>query len=166
MVRSHLEYAAPVWSPYYHNLAEELEKIQRRATKRLPELKDHSYEDRLKRLKLPTLVYRRIRGDLINVYKYTTGKFKLTSHLKLKESRIHTRGHSMQLEKRSAKTDRHKYSFSHRVVDWWNRLPEKVVKAPSVNAFKNQLDIHFKDHPVVYNCKALDCPLSPGISIY
>jgi len=33
-----------------------------------------TYKDRLKRLKLPTLKYRRIRGDMIEVYKILTNK--------------------------------------------------------------------------------------------
>ena len=43
MIRSHLEYAAPVWSPYSWKLADEIEKFQRRATKRVPTLKDLPY---------------------------------------------------------------------------------------------------------------------------
>ena len=63
MVRSHLEYATPVWSPQcgLHNtrkLAEALLKVQRRATKRIPSLARLGYEDRLRKLKLPTLMNR------------------------------------------------------------------------------------------------------------
>ena len=81
MIRSHLEYAAPVWSPYTLKLAEELEKVQRRATKRVPSLAGLKYEERLRKLKLPTLIYRRIRGDLINVYKYTNNIYDINSDL-------------------------------------------------------------------------------------
>ena len=35
----------------------------------VPGLGDKSYEDRLKDLTLPTLTYRRIRGDMIEVFK-------------------------------------------------------------------------------------------------
>ena len=30
--------------------------------------------------------------------------------------------------------------FSNRVIDYWNKLPEHVVEANSVNMFKNRLD--------------------------
>ena len=40
-----------------------LENVQRRATRCIPSLKGLSYVDRLKKLQLPTLVYRRARGD-------------------------------------------------------------------------------------------------------
>ena len=69
MVRSHLEYAVAVWYPYKikHKIA--TENVQRRATKELPGIRDLSYIERLKLLKLPTLAYRRLRGDMIDVYK-------------------------------------------------------------------------------------------------
>ena len=69
MVRSHLDYAMAVWHPYKikHKIA--LENIQGRATKELPGVRDLSYIERLKLLKLPTLAYRRLRGDMIEVYK-------------------------------------------------------------------------------------------------
>ena len=69
LVRPHLEYGAPIWNPHKIKLKEIIEKVQRRATKSVPGLKDLSYEERLKRLKLPTLAYRRMRGDMITVFK-------------------------------------------------------------------------------------------------
>jgi len=39
-----------------------------KATKLVSELRKKSYKERLMELKLPTLKYRRIRGDMIEVY--------------------------------------------------------------------------------------------------
>ena len=50
-----------------------MEKVQRRATRLIYSLHDLSYYDRLKRLKLTTLVTRRLRGDLIEVFKIIKG---------------------------------------------------------------------------------------------
>ena len=72
MVRSHLEYAEPVWSPHYQEYIEKIERVQMRATKLLPGLKNKPYSARLKCLKLPTLKFRRVRGDLIELYKMIT----------------------------------------------------------------------------------------------
>ena len=69
VVRCHLEYAHSVWSPYHKGLIFDLEKVQKRATKLVEECKKMSYIDRLKYLNLPTLKYRRIRGDMIEVFK-------------------------------------------------------------------------------------------------
>ena len=49
----------------------ELEKIQKRATKSVINLKKIPYNDRLMHFKLPTLKYRRLRGDMIEVFKIT-----------------------------------------------------------------------------------------------
>ena len=50
-----------------------IENVQRRATKQVPSLKQLSYTDRLKKLKMPTLKYRRIRGDMIETFKIVNG---------------------------------------------------------------------------------------------
>ena len=52
------------------------DNVQRRATKQLPGMKNIPYEEILKRLKLPTLAYRRTRGDMVEVYKLLQGKYE------------------------------------------------------------------------------------------
>ena len=44
-----------------------------------------------------------------------------------------------------------KCSFGSRVVNVWNSLPDYVVEADSVNAFKNRLDKHWTNQDVVYD---------------
>ena len=67
LVRPHLEYASQIWNP---RDTRALEKVQRRATRLVPELKYLSYGDRLSALNLPSLLYRR-RIDMITVFKLT-----------------------------------------------------------------------------------------------
>ena len=69
LVRSYLDYAVCVWNPHYQFLIEKLEKVQKRATKLVLTVKSLNYEERLRKLNLPTLKFRRIRGDMIEVYK-------------------------------------------------------------------------------------------------
>ena len=45
----------------------------------------------------------------------------------------------------------HKNSFYCRIVDLWNELPSTVAEAPTLNAFKNRLDTHWKDSPLMYD---------------
>ena len=47
IVRPHLEYCIQAWRPYRKKDRDKLERIQRRATKMIPELRDLSYESRL-----------------------------------------------------------------------------------------------------------------------
>ena len=61
----HLDYASVVWNPYQLGHIRAIEKVQRRATRSIPELRDYSYHDRLKVLNLLSLVYRRRRMDMI-----------------------------------------------------------------------------------------------------
>ena len=65
------------------------------------------------------------------------------------------RGHSMKLAKQQHKTGRDNKNrnnfLTNRVFDDWNDLPEETVKAPSVNAFKNRLDKHWRNRREKFN---------------
>ena len=68
LIRTKLEYAAVIWSSHKKNI-KKLERLQRAAKKMAPSLRNLPYEERLSRLKLPTLEKRRERGDFIVVYR-------------------------------------------------------------------------------------------------
>merc|ERR1711965_1176216 len=78
LVRPHLEYCQPVWSPHLRKYIAAIEKVQMRATKSVNGFQNLTYEERLRRLNLPTLHHRRKRGDLIEVYKHATTYDKAT----------------------------------------------------------------------------------------
>ena len=104
-------------------------------------------------MSLPTLAYRRLRGDMIECYKILTGKYDLavSSDLFQRSLGDRTRGHLYKLEKQRVRLDKRKYSFFVRVINPWNSLPAKVVEAPSVQAFEGRLDKFWADHPIRFS---------------
>ena len=132
LVRPHLEYASRVWSPYKKKHIESIGNVQRtcRATKMLPGLSYLSYEDRRRKLKLPNLEYRRMRGDMTEVFKIISGIYdtRATSGL-LELNTSTTRGNSKKLTKNRSKLDVRKYYFINRVVYLWNSIPDSIVCA-------------------------------------
>ena len=122
-----------------------IENILRRGTKLVPELVNINYTDRLKMLNLPTLKYRRKRGDLIQVFKILNGHYDINweDFFILDTIRTHnTRGHSKKLVNNRTLTSLRQKSFCYRVVDHWNSLTEEIATAKTVTSFKTLLDKH------------------------
>ena len=153
LVRSTVEYNSSVWNPSYMGQIEEIEKVQRRATKLFRECKNLPYVERLKYLDLPTLRFRRCRGDMIETYKLLTNKYDNRNGWPSLQfsSNDRTRGNDMKLAKSHVRHDIRKHFFTHRIVNLWNSLPAQVVHASSVNDFKNKLDAHWSNQEMVYN---------------
>ena len=73
IVRPHLEYCIQAWRPYRKKDIDTLERIQRRATKIIPELRDLSYEEHLTECGLTTLETRKLREGQTEVFKILNG---------------------------------------------------------------------------------------------
>ena len=73
LVRPILEYCSSIWSPYTKVSARKIEQIQRRATKMVENLNDVSHSDRLCIIGIPTLQFRRLRTDMIQIHKIFNG---------------------------------------------------------------------------------------------
>ncbi len=90
LFRPHLEYAVQFWSPHLRKDIDLLERVQHRATKLIQGNSNLDYRDRLKNLNMYTLEEKRLRGDLIQVFKFIKqGDFK---GLELNTGEM-TRGH-------------------------------------------------------------------------
>ena len=97
-----------------------IEGVQRRANK----LANMNYNQMLFKLGLPTLEYRRLRADIIQVYKIVHRIDRINPDIFFKLSE-------------TTRTQGHKYKV--RVVDTWNALPAAVVEAQDLNSFKSLL---------------------------
>ena len=140
LVRPHVEYANSVWHPRFKKDVEQLEKVQRRATKLVTSLRDMSYQKRLQALHLPSLVYRRHRGDMIEVYKFIYGIYKSGHSLLPLAPSSALRGHIYKLKKRHCCTQlRSNFSRSESSI-FGTIFQVHVVSAPSMNAFKDRLE--------------------------
>ena len=87
------------------------------------------YKARLSRLGLLELGKRRLRGDLINVYKYlkSGGKQMDKARIFLVVCSIRTRNNGLKLECRKFHTNMQKSFFTVRMKEHWNRLLREAV---------------------------------------
>ena len=146
LVRPIIEYGNSVWCPYKDKDIKPIEKVQRNFTKHINGNRNLSYEERMKKLKIPSQAYRRLRGDLIESYKILHKKYdpKTTnSLLTISANTKNTRSNTIKLTKPSFNAQPYQMFFTNRVINHWNSLPEEIVTARSLNVFKNKIDKHF-----------------------
>ena len=134
-----------VWGPF--NRADQIlvERVQRRATKLIPSIRNKPYTERLKLLNLPSLYYRRKHGDMILVYQLLHAGIDVHPGIFFDQATGSTRGHKWKLKKPRAESRIRRNAFATRVVNDWNSLPPSVVESHSLNAFKSNLDAHWAD---------------------
>jgi hypothetical protein len=137
LIRPHLEYAVQLWNPPAQHgnwgTIMELEKVQRSVTRMIKGIGLLPYEERLEKLNITTLLERRYRGDLIETFKmvkdnapYGEGLFKISRS-------------GYNIVKKPGKRN----FLPNRIADYWNKIPDIIKDAPSVNSFKSRLE-HYK----------------------
>ena len=157
MVRPHLEYAQSIWSPHLLKDIDAIENVQIRATKLVDGLSNLSYSERLRKLNLPTLVYRRLRGDLIEMFKHVNNYDPSTVAPSFLRRFRPSRKHEFQIHEpipRDGVRGVQANSFHYRIPTIWNNLPNNVVNASSIDSFKNKLDKLWENQPMKYDHRA------------
>ena len=152
LIRPVMEYGNPIWNPKLRKHIDAIENVQKKFTKRIIGMGDLKYEERMKKLKLPSLEYRRARGDMIETYKITHNLYDkhTTQFFNIHENSI-TRGHPYKITKRSCKSKSYAHFFTNRIINQWNSLPKNVVMAETINSFKNLLDKHWSNYMYITN---------------
>ena len=147
-VRPHLEYEKVIWTPHLKKYLTILENVQHRATKLVDRFHHMSYSERLKKLNLPSLVYRRARGDMIEIFRHFHSYDNCTVPEKFRTRSRPSRKHDYQLVWKASKDGVRGLQaifFLFRTMKTWNELPKEIVHAKSTDAFKNKLDEEWKD---------------------
>ena len=116
-----------------------LEAVQSKATALVHGMRRKNSQERRKLLGLMTLDQRRVRGDLIEVYKILNGHTRIDPALfwEVRDARNGARlVKDLAVNGRKQRQD----FFSYRVIQRWNLLPAELKRAPSLDSFKARLD--------------------------
>ena len=142
LIRPHLEYCVQVWSPVAKHgnwgIILEIENVQRQFTRMIDGIGLLSYEERLARLKLTTLLERRMRGDLIETFKIMAGLSNYGQNL----FNIGRSGSKLKYTQRRSGPD----FIANRVVNYWNKIPNYIKTGATATSFKNRLDVYKKEN--------------------
>ena len=139
-VRPMVEHNSVIWSPHNIQDIQEIERVQRKFTKRLRGYHSYSYEERLKLLKLQSLELRRLLTDLCWCYKIVFGLVDTDIDDFFELSTVtHTRGHKYKLFKKHSALNVRSSFFSERVLNVWNKMPENI-NFSSFKVFKHSIE--------------------------
>ena len=140
-VRPTLEYISVIFSPHNIFLIGALKNVQRHFTKHLPSLYNFDYIERLKICKLESLDLRRIKCDVIMLFKILHGMIHVDlCNNSIAVSNAVTRGNSYKLVKYRVRLDVREYFYVNRVVNVWNCLNDNVVRSLALHEFVLKLD--------------------------
>ncbi|KAF2364864.1 Reverse transcriptase domain [Trinorchestia longiramus] len=111
-------------------------------------LRNTSSTRRLQRLELISLEQRRLRGQLIETFKYLNGLNNVTLEGPFeRDGNVRTRNNGQKLLLRNFKTSQAMNFFPVKIASIWNQLPENIVSDGTVNTFKNRLDKFWITNP-------------------
>ena len=145
-IRPKLEFNTQVWSPSFAKDIRKIEKIQKdytRAIFKRCNISYTSYSDRLYKLNLRSLEYRRVSFDLVFMFKiiHNISGLQFSDFLKYRPQNYILRNNINNIETiEHFKTNNWTSSFFPRTVLVWNKLPLNIVSSSSLQLFKSNLD--------------------------
>ena len=145
LVRPHLEYCTPAWSPQLVKDQQVLEQVQRIATRMVRGARRLPYQERCAALGLQTTYHWRRRADLVTVYRVVEGLDQVDGLFTVRND-PRLRGNGRTMTKPVATVRSRAQFFAVRVLNDWNALPADVVAAPSLAAFRERLDRAWATH--------------------
>ena len=151
LIRPHIEQYTQFLYPYLQTDINRIEKVQRNVTRLIPNYKFLEYEERLNLTGLQSLEKRRIRTDLILVYKILNGLTDMANFNGFEEVNNNTRNNGNKIKSIfKFKKNSYKNFFFNRVPGAWNSLPENITKAHSLATFKKLLDSYMISNNISY----------------
>ena len=145
-IRPVMEYNTCTWAPYLQCEIREAESVQRSFTRKLCQksnIKYTNYIDRLNKLNLESLYSRRVKNDLILLYKILNNLVDIDFNHFFQMNSLggyNLRRHSLQITMSTPpKTLCRRNFFTTRVISYWNSLTENIVTSPTLAIFKFQL---------------------------
>ena len=122
---------------------DKLEGVQQRVTKLIPRLRNKPYEERLSELNLFSLTKRRLRGNLIEVFKIIKGieNMDMEKYFTIDTSNI-TRNNGYKIVGKRFQTNEAKHFFFNRVVNVWNGLPSNVIDCSTTEIFLKNVSMY------------------------
>ena len=143
-VRSVLEYGSLIWHPYKVKNINKIEGVQRRMTGSFQNLRHLPYRERLKELNLLSLSTRRIRYQLIFLYKMFHGRinvdFRELFHV---VTDFRTRGNHLRIQPKNSRHDYRRHFFTSSIAKYWNMLSDDEINNNSLSQFKSTLQSLF-----------------------
>ena len=136
MVRPILEYGSTVWDPHYNGLNDELENVQKRASRFVT--RNYSYETGsmtgiLEELKWETLQKGRKDNRLILLYKGLKGKARIPTDDLIPKNRRCRNQHSLVFQIPTAGIDAYLKSFFPETIRDWNVLPDSLISCAELS---------------------------------
>ena len=139
-VKPILMYASPVWSPILRWDIFALEKVQRRYTKKLAELRDMPYEQCLRTLCAQTLEHSRFIANVSLIHRCIHGQVDFHHEdIGVISSKNNECSAKLRLEQHSHANRTTNGLFVYRAVREWNQLPAGVAKLRTLKRLKSAL---------------------------